>query len=123
MYVPNTQAHNQMINYNGRTFKPVANIENGETSPATQFVYLQEGNIVTTHYRGGQILQGHLIALVGEDGSLDMRYHQVNSRGELMIGLCRSVPELLENGKLRLHETWQWTSGDRSSGSSILEEV
>ncbi|PKD20028.1 hypothetical protein APR41_15260 [Salegentibacter salinarum] len=28
-----------------------------------------------------------------------------------------------ENGKLRLYESWKWTSGDKSSGNSILEEL
>lgn len=27
-----------------------------------------------------------------------------------------------ENGKVRLHEEWEWTSRDRSKGKSILEE-
>jgi hypothetical protein len=29
----------------------------------------------------------------------------------------------MENGKIRLYEEWQWTSGDQSKGSSILEEI
>jgi hypothetical protein len=29
----------------------------------------------------------------------------------------------MENGKLRMHESWQWTSGDFSSGNSIIEEI
>jgi hypothetical protein len=52
-----------------------------------------------------------------------MRYHQVNDKGELMTGTCSSVPEILPDGKIRLHETWQWTSGDQSAGTSIIEEV
>jgi hypothetical protein len=40
-----------------------------------------------------------------------------------MTGVCHSKPEILKNGKIRLHETWQWTSGDQSKGKSILEEV
>jgi hypothetical protein len=51
-----------------------------------------------------------------------MRYHQVNDKGELMTGICRSTPELLPNGKIRLHEQWEWTSGDLSKGTSIIEE-
>ena len=34
-----------------------------------------------------------------------MRYHQVNDRGELMTGVCRSTPEVLPDGRIRLHET------------------
>jgi hypothetical protein len=52
-----------------------------------------------------------------------MRYHQINHNNELMTGLCKSKPEMLENGKIRLHETWEWTSGDKSKGQSIIEEL
>jgi len=41
----------------------------------------------------------------------------------LMTGTCHSTPELLENGKIRLIENWQWTSGDKSKGNSVLEEL
>jgi hypothetical protein len=112
-----------MINYNQKKFRPFSNSENGETTAETIFNYEQDGNILTATYQGGQILSGHLIGLVDENGNIDMRYHQVNTKGELMTGQCQSTPELMENGKIRLHEKWQWTSGDCSSGTSILEEV
>jgi hypothetical protein len=111
------------MNYNGRTFRPVSNTENGETSGDTLFHYLQIGNILTSAYAGGRIKHGHLIGLVDDAGNIDMRYHQVNDKNELMTGMCRSVPEILANGKIRLHEEWKWTSGDGSQGRSIIEEV
>jgi hypothetical protein len=112
-----------MINYNGRSFRPVLNSENGETSAETIFHYIQEGNILSSTYSGGKILHGHLLGLVDPNGQINMRYHQVNASLELMTGICHTVPEVLPNGKLRLHETWQWTSGDLSKGNSILEEI
>ena len=51
-----------------------------------------------------------------------MRYHQINHKGEIMTGKCSSKPEILPNGKIRLHETWEWTSGDKSKGTEIIEE-
>ncbi|WP_111672803.1 n-acetylglutamate synthase [Algoriphagus litoralis] len=111
-----------MINYNDRIFRPVVNTENSETSNATVFAYKQTGNILTAEYSGGKIKKGHLIGLVDENGHIDMRYHQVNNENELMTGICKSIPEILGNGKIRLHETWEWTSGDRSKGASMLEE-
>lgn len=111
-----------MINYNGKTFKPTTNTENGETSNETVFQYKQVGTIVTADYSGGKIVTGHLIGLVDEKGNIAMRYHQVNDKGELMTGSCNSIPEILENGKIRLHENWEWTSGDKSIGQSIIEE-
>lgn len=86
------------------------------------FLYQQSGNVLTCTYEGKNIRQGHLIGLVDEHGGIEMSYHQINARSELMTGVCTSVPELI-NGKIRLHETWKWTSGDRSKGTSILEEI
>ena len=111
-----------MIDYHNKTFRPVVNAANGEVSGDTVFHYKQLGNIVTADYSGGSIRLGHLVALVDAEGCLDMRYHQVNLRGELHTGICHSVPELLPDGRLRLHESWQWTSGDGSRGESVVEE-
>jgi hypothetical protein len=111
-----------MINYNHKKFRPISNTANGGTSNETIFIYKQSGNILTSEYSGGKIVSGHLIGLVDENGTIDMRYHQVNEQGELMAGRCQSKPELLENGKIRLHESWEWTSGDQSKGQSIIEE-
>lgn len=112
-----------MINYNNRSFKPIQTSGNGEVASDTIFHYKQTGNIVTSEYTGGKIVVGHLLGIVDNDGSIEMRYHQVNDKGELMTGVCRSIPEIMPNGKLRLHESWKWTSGDESGGSSVLEEV
>lgn len=111
------------INYNNKTFRPVQSTENGEVSEETIFEYRQNGTILTSEYFGGQILKGHLMGLVDENGNIEMRYHQVNKKGELMTGICFSKPEIMSNGKIRLHETWEWTSGKKSKGKSILEEV
>lgn len=112
-----------MINYDGKYFRPVSNTENGETSGDTLFKYTQEGNLLISEYSGGKIKYGHLIGLVDENGNIDMRYHQINDNGSIMTGLCKSTPELMANGKIRLHESWEWTSGDRSKGQSIIEEL
>jgi hypothetical protein len=111
-----------MVNYNNKLFRPIRNTENSETSNETVFHYRQTGNILTAEYSGGKIKYGHLIGLVEESGNIDMRYHQVNDKGELMTGICKSTPEILANGKIRLHEKWEWTSNDKSKGQSILEE-
>ncbi|MEM5565989.1 n-acetylglutamate synthase [Psychroserpens sp. AS72] len=112
-----------MFNYNDKKFKAVKNTANGETSEETIFHYKQTKNIVTATYSGGQIIEGHLIGLVSKHGEINMRYHQVNVNGDLMSGVCKSTPEIVSNGKIRLHEEWQWTSGDKSKGNSIIEEL
>ena len=111
-----------MIDYNNKTFSPISNTENGETSAETIFLYQQRGNVLTSEYSGGKIKYGHLIGLVDDNGNINMRYHQLNQNGELMTGICFSKPEQLANGKIRLHESWEWTSGDKSKGNSVIEE-
>ncbi|WP_370458256.1 n-acetylglutamate synthase [Cellulophaga sp. L1A9] len=111
------------MDYNNKKFRPIKNSANGETTEDTVFHYKQNGTILTSEYHGAKILKGHLIGLVGKDGTIEMRYHQVNKKGELMTGICFSKPEITTNGKIRLHESWEWTSGDMSKGKSILEEL
>lgn len=112
-----------MINYHNKRFRSVSNSAIGEVNEETVFYYRQDQNIVTATYSGGAVIWGQLIALADEQGCLDMRYQHVNHKGVLMTGLCRSAPEILESGKIRLHEQWQWTSGDGSKGTSIIEEI
>ncbi|MGJ1410552.1 n-acetylglutamate synthase [Sphingobacterium thalpophilum] len=111
-----------MIDYNNRFFRAVKNSDNGETSSETIFHYKQKDSILTADYQGGKIISGHLIGIIKEDGVIDMRYHQINIEGKIMTGECVSRPEILPNGNVRLHEEWRWTSGDLSSGKSIIEE-
>ena len=110
------------MNYNDKKFRPISNTGNGETSNETIFHYKQVDNVLTSEYSGGKIKYGHLIGLVDKTGTIEMRYHQVNENNELMTGICKSTPEILENGKIRLHENWEWTSGNQSIGTSIIEE-
>ncbi len=110
------------MNYNDKKFRPISNTENGETSNETLFHYKQVGTIVMAEYSGGKIKYGHLIGLVDQLGNIALHYHQVNDKDELMTGVCKSTPEILENGKIRLYENWEWTSGDKSKGTSIIEE-
>ena len=111
------------MNYHNKRFRPVSSSDNRETSHETVFLYQLEGNILTASYQGGTIQYGHLIGTVDEKGIIEMRYHQVNHDNELMTGKCTSVPEILSSGKIRLHESWQWTCGDQSKGTSVLEEI
>lgn len=111
------------INYHNRRFKPIFNSDNGVVSAGMIFHYQQTGNILSCSYNGENIIKGHLIGKVNPSGCIDMSYHQVNIEGQIMTGLCKSIPEILPNGKIRLHEDWQWTSGDKSRGKSILIEI
>lgn len=112
-----------MINYNNKIFRSVSNSNNGEASRETLFYYKQDGHTVSASYQGGCIADGHLSATVDETGQLTMRYQHINIYGIFMTGTCISTPEILSNGKIRLHEQWQWTCGDYSRGESVVEEI
>ncbi|UPL03915.1 hypothetical protein LCI18_014849 [Fusarium solani-melongenae] len=124
LYFSISAASLKMSLYDGKVFGSASNTSNGEVGAETRFHYHQDGKIVWAEYSGGSIIRGTLIATVkDEDNSLDMRYQHVNKEGELMTGQCKSTPEVLADGRLRMHEKWKWTSGDRSEGESVIEEV
>lgn len=110
------------INYDGRRFRGIENSDTGEVSHRTTFHYRQKDDLVWATYEGGSIRLGTLVATVGEDGSLDMRYNHVSVDGALCTGTCRSQPEVLPDGRVRLYEAWIWTSGREGSGTSVVEE-
>ncbi len=111
------------MNYNNRKFKPISVSDNGEVSSDMVFHYKQEQDVLTCSYEGGSIIKGQLIGIVSKEGDIQVSYHQINKDGLIMTGKCDSKPEIMKNGKIRLIESWQWTSGDLSVGKSVLEEL
>ncbi|MGE6632101.1 n-acetylglutamate synthase [Bacillus sp. NPDC077027] len=112
-----------MFQYDGKTFIPQSNSENGEVSSATMFHYRQESHILTGAYKGGSILSGVLVGTVNDDGTLQFRYHHVNEDDSMRSRSCYSVPKQLDHGKIQLHEKWKWMDGDLSEGESVIEEL
>ncbi|MEE9371955.1 MAG: hypothetical protein V3V00_02780 [Saprospiraceae bacterium] len=112
-----------MVNYNGKKFKLLKSSSNSEIDESTIFHYHQEDFLLYGTYNGKNIKYGNLIGKVAKNGEIDMRYHQMNDNGELMTGICYSKAEINEDGKIILHEKWQWTSGDKSKGTSMLIEI
>lgn len=110
--------------YNGRVFAVAHNSDNGEVSGSTLFHYHQDNDIVWAEYAGGGILKGFLLGtVVAPDGRLEFHYQHLNAGKEARRGKCVTKPEVLPDGRLRLHETWQWLDGDGTTGTSILEEL
>lgn len=110
-------------NLNNRKFSSVANTDNGDVGSQTVFYYRQQGELVWAEYSGGSIRRGNLIARWIEENVLEMRYQHISTDDEFKTGRCLSRPEVLPDGRLRMHEEWQWTSGDGSLGTSIIEEI
>ncbi|MEA2028795.1 MAG: n-acetylglutamate synthase [Campylobacterota bacterium] len=110
-------------NLEGRVFTTHSNTSNGEVGEDTRFYYHQKGDIVWAKYSGGEVRKGHLIAKVLDNGQLDMRYHHINDKGELMLGKCISTPSVTQDKRILFDEEWQWLSGDMSSGHSQIIEI
>jgi hypothetical protein len=111
------------MDYDGRIFRSVANSSGGDVDRETTFHYHQTGQVVWATYAGGAIAFGTLLAHADEAGNLDMRYQHLSVDGEFKSGRCRSRPEMLADGRVRLHEQWQWTDGADGTGSSVIEEA
>ncbi|MGB0525978.1 MAG: n-acetylglutamate synthase [Flammeovirgaceae bacterium] len=112
------------INYHNKYFRSSSNTANGEVSAETTFHYRQEGErIIWATYEGGEIRFGTLSGEVFPNGELEFCYQHQNKAGQFMTGRCHSVPEVLADGRIRLHEQWQWTSGNQSKGESVIEEI
>lgn len=112
-----------LINYHNRTFRAISNSENGEVSSATIFKYFQEKTVFSGEYAGGNIIKGNIIGKVNSDNSLTFSYQHIDPKGNILTGRCHSTPEMMTNGKIRLHEKWQWTCRDFSQGTSVIEEI
>jgi len=112
-----------MLDYDARVFRSVANSDGGDVSEETTFHYHQRDNVVWATYAGGSVVFGTLVAKADDFGNLDMRYQHVSVDGSFKSGRCQSRPERLPDGRLRLHERWQWTDGAEGQGVSIVEEV
>lgn len=110
------------ISFDGRFFVPQENTENGEVDGNTEFAYHQNGNILWADYAGGEIVRGHLVGTVSESGELDFYYQHINEQKQVRVGVCHSVPRVLDNGKIELSEKWQWLNGDKSEGASVIVE-
>lgn len=118
----NSKSKLQSINYDGKCFVPKMNTENGEVDGQTVFHYHQRENVIWAEYAGGEILQGFLVGTADEKGNLEFTYQHINAFMQIRLGKCNSMPIRLEDGRLEMHEEWQWLNGDESKGKSVIVE-
>lgn len=112
-----------LMNYNNKTFKLISSSGNSDLTSNTTFLYKQKDNLLISEYMSENVKFGQIIGVVSRNGEINMSYQQVGQDGKLKTGVCNSKPEILGNGKIRLYEKWTWTSGDKTQGQSVLEEV
>src|ERR1051326_4323929 len=104
------------LSYDGKRFSIVS-------GPETVFHYRQHGSRVWALYKGGGARFGALVACTDAHGNLDARYQHVEGEETWRTGRCASRPELLPDGRVRLHQSWESTSEPRQRGCTVIEEV
>lgn len=124
MMVKEVQSGDQSgFNLNNRLFGSISNTDNGEVSDQTFFRYHQQGNSIWASYEGGDIERGTLVGKYTDCNQIYFTYQHLNMDGDIRIGECRSLLEKLDDGRIIMHESWQWLNGDLSEGSSVIEEI
>lgn len=109
-------------NLDGRHFRDVTADHQGDVGQDTVFDYREEPDgVVHARYAGGSVRLGFLVG-TRSNTDLEFRYSHVTETGEIASGYCRSRIECLEDGRLRMHERWEWTS-KQGTGTSVIEEL
>jgi hypothetical protein len=109
-----------MVDMDGRVLRAAGDVTGGDVDAATEFRFRQAGDMVWGRYSGGAIRLGFLVG-TSDGAALRLRYSHLNTAGETASGHTVDRVEELADGRVRLHEAWQWDSRD-GSGSSVLEE-
>ncbi len=127
------------IDYDGRRFRPVghgapdgtvpdatvpdATGPDGDRPGGTVATYRQRDDLLWAEFEGGSTRRGALCGVRQNDGRLEFTYSMVLDTGDVISGRCVSVPEILADGRIRLHETWERFAPHAARGTSQIEEV
>lgn len=85
--------------------------------------YHQDGDTLWGEFSGGRVRRGSIAGTCGPEGALRFGYCMVLADGQVIVGSCRSRPDLLDDGRIRLTEEWERYQPRPETGVSYLEEV
>ncbi len=108
-----------LISYEGRRFRPPGS----RSADVTEALYHQDGDLVWAEIGGADVRRGALTGVRAPGGQLHFAYTLVRDDGSVVCGRCESRPEVLEDGRIVLHETWERFAPHAASGVSTIEEV
>lgn len=109
------------VSLDGRTLVGIENTAGGEVSGDTRFHFEQDRTRLSARYAGGDIVEGHLVGTL-EGSKWDIRYVQLNEAGETASGHSVGEVTVLEDGRVRVDDEWEWESKE-GAGEAVLEEV
>ncbi len=110
-----------MVDMDGRVLRAVSNDPGGEVDARTELRFRQSDDLVWGRYSGGAIRLGFFVGTT-DGATIRFRYTHLNETGDTASGESIDRIEVLDDGRVRLHESWRWDSRD-GSGTSVLEEV
>jgi hypothetical protein len=109
------------MNLHGLKMRVVQTAPNGVVGWDTILEFAQVGNAVTASYSGGRVGIGPLVGILKDD-TLSFRYCQISDGDQIDGGSSNSRVEMIDDGRLRLIESFDWESRD-GGGVNILEET
>jgi hypothetical protein len=112
-------AADDVHDYDGRAFR----VGGGQPAEVPVAHYHQDGDLVWGEFTGGHVRRGSLAGTCSPDGVLVFTYCMVLGSGEVVSGRCRSTPELLADGRIRLSEEWERHTPHPETGLSCLVEI
>ena len=110
------------INYEGKIFRAVENVQGGDVDHNTVFYYHQKDDYLWAHYEGGEVSAGVLIGRVYDNSTIAFDYRHFDKNGVAKGGHCESTP-VNRDGHLYLYEKWTWNLGSEGEGTSIIQEI
>jgi hypothetical protein len=108
-----------VFHYHGRRFRAAT----GDGGGVPVAHYHQDADLVWGEFTGGHVRRGSLVGTCGPDGVLDFTYCMADEDGQVISGRCHSVPDRLDDGRIRLTERWERYGPHAAMGISYLEEV
>lgn len=112
-----------MTYYGGRLFRPSG--EDGPPFICPEIIYdfKQKGAVLTIRYSGGKVTIGQALGFLDKKGIMITRFQHLTHDDDFISGTSLIKPEILSNGKIKLHDNWSLFDPMNSRGTSHLDEV
>ncbi len=114
-----TKSH---VNLHGKRMRVAQTAPNGVVGKGTIFEFSQVGKVVEARYAGGRIATGFLVGLL-EGDTLTFRFCQISDGIRVDGGASSGRLETLQDGRLRIVESFTWESRGGDSGVNVFEEI
>lgn len=109
------------MNLHGLTMYVSSTADIGVVGAGTLLHFTQKGDRVLARYSGGSIRRGYLVGEMSE-GTLNFRYTQVESSGEIHGGSSTCDLVTLPDGRTRIVEHFAWRTR-KGSGDNIFDQA